>query len=182
MAKVKSIGKGVTGAILASIVAVFVGGTTGCGKAGAKAVRTWMKGTTKHVRPKLSQGAKYGIYKFTKETIKGKNRTISSDRDDNYDELLRRYQTGNDTGSLPSTGTDNFPALSLESRARMGDADAQYELGCRYERMYKIMSRHGDSGPIKLFTGEKEKEKAIYWYKKAAAQGHIRAAACLLLL
>jgi uncharacterized protein len=51
-------------------------------------------------------------------------------------------------------------ATDLRARAEKGDAEAQYDLGFKYD--------FGDGLP-------KDREQAIEWYRKAAEQGHARA-------
>src|ERR1700730_4832077 len=46
----------------------------------------------------------------------------------------------------------------LLPKARAGDANAQFDLGCAYD-----------------FERPKRRDRAIYWYQKAAEQGHAEA-------
>src|SRR5437588_11363075 len=44
------------------------------------------------------------------------------------------------------------------SKARAGDSDAQFEVACAYD-----------------FDPPKDRRRAVYWYRKAAEQGHAEA-------
>lgn len=69
-------------------------------------------------------------------------------------------------GSLPANGSELWTELYQEQleQARQGAADAQYEVGAMYEKGRGVAA---------------DRTQATEWYRKAAAQGHNRAASAL---
>lgn len=77
-----------------------------------------------------------------------------------YDTQEAGIQSFQDESKPAPPKQDGTNAKELEARANSGDADAQYELGVRYEEGNGVLPNS---------------QLAIEWLKKAEAQGHVNA-------